>query len=93
MGEVLADAKRAGVAFEDAWAEAMSAVAIEDPGWGSSIRAKGNPGVESPLRFLRRHMRAAYEGSDAARYCRHRDCAELTFDRYCRRHMPEGLAA
>jgi hypothetical protein len=58
--ELLEDARRAGLTFEEAWERAMEQVRPGERGWGpSDCVSRG--ATETPFEVLRRAMRTAYE--------------------------------
>lgn len=80
LGDKLAESKRLGLDFEEAWRLALEAHPAPY-GYGSRRSSSAGTGsrphgIESPLAFIRRHFKAAYEGREAARYC-YEDCDRL----------------
>lgn len=77
LRRALADCKRAGLPFAEAWAQVLDDFP-PPPGYGATslsgaTRGRGERrstfGVESPIAFIRRHFEAAYHGERAAIYC------------------------
>lgn len=72
-GAELAELRRQGYSFDQAWDRLRSAPV--DREWGSL--GGGAEGLENPLTFLHRHFRAAYVHKKAAPYCQRHDCTNL----------------
>ena len=64
--ELLEEARRAGLAFEDAWERALRLVRPRERSWGSihthKLSGERAEGGETPMMFMQRVMRDAYEG-------------------------------
>lgn len=89
--EELAEARARGYLFDMAWMILELDQRARDADFG---RGRQNAfSVESVLIFTKRHLRAAYERTEALRYCRE-DCPYLAlFDGYCALHADEERIA
>lgn len=75
VADYLADCLRRGIEWEDAWT-----IELDEAAKLAGFSWKQQPfTVETALDFAKRHLRAAYEGREALRYCAD-DCGYLALD-------------
>ena len=86
--------RRDGLPFDHAWRIATFRCPPAAHDFGSGAKGTGYGKVESPFDFMRRHFQAAYEGTEARRYCKHVDCVRLAvYHDECALHAEKDAAA
>lgn len=91
IADELDECRAMGLTFDEAWRFLRCDRWAGETGYGRANREAWQ--VESPLTFAKRHLRAAYDGTEALRYCEE-DCPYLAvIERHCGIHATEGIAA
>ncbi len=73
LADYLAECRIAGLTFDQAWTRRISEAARD-----AGFSWKQQPfAVEASVPFMKRHLRAAYEGYETMRYCVEENCNYL----------------